>query len=83
MPKFAQYSKEFGENYNFAVVNCDFPENRALVEEYHIMGFPSLFMVDKKLDFQYQINSIATIDKDVMKKELNKYLNLRNKALKN
>ena len=39
--------------------------------------------VDKKLDFQYQLNHVVTVDKDVMIKELNRYSKLRMKAIKN
>lgn len=83
MPKFAEYSKEFNKDYTFTTINCDIPAYRTMVEDFHIMGFPTLYVIDKKLDFRYQLPSIVTIDKDIMTKELKKYSNLRNKALKN
>lgn len=83
MPKFAEYSKEFDKDYSFTLVNCDLPQYHQMLEEYHIMGYPTLYVIDKKLDFQYQLHAIVTIDKDIMTKELNRYSNLRSKALKN
>ena len=83
MPIFAQYSKELSDNFTFTIVNCDLPQHHKMVEEFYIIGFPTLYIVDKKLDFQYQLNHVVTVDKDVMIKELNRYSKLRMKAIKN
>ena len=83
MPIFAEYSKEFNKDFTFTVVNCDLPQHQKMIEEFYIMGFPTLYIIDKKLEFQYQLHHVVTVDKDVMIKELNKYSKLRSKALKN
>lgn len=83
MPTFAEYSKEFNKDFTFTIVNCDLPQHHKMVEEFYIMGFPTIYIVDKKLDFQYQLNHVVTVDKDVMIKELNRYSKLRMKAIKN
>ncbi|MBQ4078310.1 thioredoxin fold domain-containing protein [bacterium] len=82
MPIFSALSVLHKDKYTFAVVNCDNPENKELVEKYHIGSFPTLYIVDEKLDFEMMIHPMATVDKKVMDRELLKYLNLRSKVLK-
>lgn len=39
--------REFKKNLAVAYVNCDAPDNTALVKEYGIQGFPTVYMVSK------------------------------------
>ena len=82
MPIFSALSVVYKDKYTFAVVNCDKPENKAFVEQYYISDFPTLYIIDPKLDFEMTISQRATVEKKVMDRELSKYLNLRAKALK-
>ncbi len=41
-------SKDIKKNFAVAYVNCDLPENRKLIEEYKVQGFPTVFVVDTK-----------------------------------
>ena len=68
--------KEFGQNFNFCIINTKKPENEELVSYFKPSGLrsPSLYIVDtKKNKFLYvekkYYNSIA------LKKILRKYLN--------
>lgn len=79
MPVFGELAKKHSDNYNFVVVNCDYPENRNIIEELHISGFPTLFIIDKKLDHKFTMNMSATSDKSIAEEELKNYLNFRNK----
>lgn len=82
MPVFGQFAKKYGDDYVFAAVNCDLPENQSFIKSYSIMGFPSVFIIDNKLDFQYALNTSITVDNNSFSNELDKYIKLRNKALK-
>lgn len=82
MPIFGALATQYGDKYTFAVINCDDPENEKLKEEMYIMGYPTLVIIDKQLDFTHNINPAATINAEVMQSELEKYLKLRQKALK-
>lgn len=82
MPVFGALATQYGDKYTFAVVNCDDPANEKLKEEMYLMGYPTLVIIDKQLDFSHNINSAATIDSNLMQNELEKYLKLRQKALK-
>lgn len=79
MPTFGQLAKELKDKYTIVAINCDLPENRKYVEENHIMGFPSLFVIDTKADFNFMLNVASMQDKNILKSELNKYLKLREK----
>lgn len=77
MPVFGQLAKEYKNDYTFAVVNCDIPQNIKLINEFHIMGFPSLFVVDNELNHRFSMNMASTTDKAIMKEELNNFLSFR------
>lgn len=82
MPIFGELSVLYKDKYTFAVFNCDLPENKEIVEKYAIFAYPTLIIIDKKLDFDMALHPSATVDKKVMDKELDKYLKLRAKVLK-
>ncbi len=82
MPIFGEVSRKLNKNFTFSVVNCDYPENKELVEKYRINHFPTLYISDKDLDFEYEINSVATQDEESFKGELEKHLKLRKKLHK-
>lgn len=82
MPVFGELSEIYKDKFNFAVVNCDYPENQKLKEEFSIFSYPSLYIADKQLDFNFNINHSATTDNNIMQKELEKYYKLRERVLK-
>ncbi len=77
MPIFGKLANEYKDKYNFAVINCDKQENINLINEYHIMGFPSLFIYDKKINHKFSLNMAAGSDISIMKEELDNYINVR------
>ncbi len=79
MPLFGALSVYYKDNFTFAVVNCDLPENQEIIQKYPVSGYPSLYVIDKKYDFDYIVNHTAFIEKNVMDRELQKYLKLREK----
>ena len=81
MPIFGEISAKYKDKFNFVVVNCEYPENKSIVEKFHIMGFPTLFIIDKKLNHSFTMNMAATTDKKIMTKELDDYMSFRNKIV--
>lgn len=79
MPIFGELAKEYADKYTFALVNCDDPENKSFYKEMGVMGFPTLFVIDKKYDFHFSVNMAGTQDVEIMRSELNRYLNFRAK----
>ncbi len=82
MPVFAEFADKYKDKYSFVALNCDNPQNTQLVEKYHIMGFPSLFISDKKIEHRFSLNMASTAEKTIMKEELDNYLKVREKFFK-
>ena len=82
MPIFGEIAKKYNKDFNFVVVNCDYPENAKIVDEFHVMGFPALFVVDKKLNHKFSMNMAATTEKKFMTKELDDYIKFREQFVK-
>ncbi len=77
MPVFGSFAKEYKNDYNFIAINCDKPDNIKYIREYHIMGFPTLYIVDTKINHKFSLSMSATAQKSVMKEELENYLKVR------
>ena len=82
MPEYGKLAKKLADKYNFAIINCENPKNIDMVTKYHISGFPTVFMIDKKLDHSFSLY-LSSQSTDVLEEELNNYINFRNRMLKN
>lgn len=82
MPMFGLFSLAYKDKFAFAAINCESPENKAIVEKYNVYGYPTLYIIDKKIDYEYSLNPMLFSDQENIKKELDKYLKLRSKVLK-
>ncbi len=82
MPLFGELAKQYKDDFSFAVINCDYPENMDMVQKYHIAGFPTLFFIDYELKTSFAINPNATADKNIFIEELEKYKSFK-KNIKN
>ncbi len=81
MPKFGNYAEQYKDKYTFAVVNSDDADNKQMVEDFHIIAFPALFIVDNKINHKFSLHPAATIENEVMEEELNNYIKVREKIL--
>ena len=77
MPIYGEVTKEYKNKFNFAVVHCEKPENEQMVKDFGVQGFPTLFIIDKKIDYNFSLSGNVTQDKEALKKELDKYLKAR------
>ena len=79
MPIFGEVSKKMNKDFTFSVVNCDYPENLKLLEEYNINHFPTVYIIDNDLDFKYEMNMSGFNDAESCISELKRHLKLRAK----
>ena len=79
MPEYGKVAKKYNDKYTFAVINCDYPEYADLLRDFHIMSFPTLFIIDKKLEHFFMLNIASTVDNEIFEEELNNYEKFRNK----
>ena len=77
MPIYGEVAKAYKDKFNFTVVHCEKEENAQIVKEFEIQGFPTLFIIDKKIDYKFPLSGNVTQDKEALEKELDKYLNVR------
>ena len=82
MPIFGAFSILYKDNFTFAAINCENQKYKEMLKNYNIMGYPTVYLIDKKLDFDYTLSPMTLSDKETLEKELNRYLKLRAKALK-
>lgn len=77
MPIYGAVAKLYNNKFNFAVIHCEKPENQQLVRDFEIHGFPTLFIIDNKINYKFPLSGTVTQDKESLEKELNKYLSVR------
>ena len=82
MPIFGAFSVLYKDNFTFAAINCENLEYKEILKNYNIMGYPTVYLIDKKLDFDYTLSPMTLSEKETLEKELNRYLKLRAKVLK-
>ncbi len=82
MPLFAEIAKKYADKFEFVIVNCEKPENQKIVGEFHITQYPSIYIEDRDLDFQYQLSIFSIQSIKSFEKELEKHLKLREKLTK-
>lgn len=83
MPVFGEMARRYKDSYSFAAINCDKPENAELLNVFHISGFPTLFLVDKKINHKFTLNMAGTAQPNILKEELDDYIEFRKNILKN
>lgn len=77
MPMFGEAAKEYNSKINFAVVHCEKPENQEMVQEYGIQGYPTIYLIDKKLNYKEALPSSVLRDAKALEEEIDKYLQKR------
>lgn len=83
MPVFGEMARRYKDTYSFTVINCDNPDNTELLKVFHISGFPTLFLVDKKINHKFTLNMAGTVQPNILKEELDDYLDFRKNIVKN
>lgn len=77
MPKYKLINDLYKNKYNFVMLNADAPENAWLVSEYAIGGYPTIYIIDPKLDNRVLISNTLYDDLYKVRKELDRYLRIR------
>ena len=75
MPAYEALSKEYKGKYNIVMVDVE--KNEDLAREYVISGFPTVYIVDPMIDNRVHIDNGLYGSKNLLYKELDRYLNVR------
>jgi len=73
-PMLSKLIEQYGDRYNFVLINGDHPENATLMRQFQIQAYPSLYLVDYKQKRQKQINYYKLNDENALKKEFESFL---------
>jgi len=73
-PVLYKVRQEYSSKYSFVYINCDAPENQALVKKFNIDSYPSLFLVDNKKHKKLQLDNAIFQNSNLLKKEFDKFL---------
>ena len=82
MPVFGKIASQYVKDYTFSAINCDNPAYSQMLKDFHIIGFPSVFVIDKKINHKFILNTAVLSDESLIKEELDSYLRVRKNILK-
>lgn len=77
MPKFETVSRLYKNDFNAVMLDVDRPENRELIEDVAIGGFPTLFIFDPKYDNRVMLSNGIYQDMKKLRVELDRFLRIR------
>ncbi len=77
MPKLDKVRNIYRGDINVVLVDVENPKNEGLVKEYKISAFPTVYIIDPKLDYHSHIDSPYLSSVDSLGKEVAQYINLR------
>lgn len=77
MPKYKKIADAYKGKYNFVMVNVDDTSYTKLINDYAIGGFPTVYIIDPKLDNRILIGNTLYDDIGRMKAEFDRYLRIR------
>lgn len=77
MPTFDSLKDTYKNEYNFVVIEAEDSTKENLFREYAIGGYPTVYIIDPKIDNRVLINNTLYGDVRKLKGELNRYLRVR------
>jgi len=73
-PVLDKLRQQYDSKYSFVFINCDDPQNQALVKKFNITAFPSLFLVDEKKNKTIHIENSKYQNINSLKTEFDNFL---------
>ncbi len=77
IPKMKLLDAVYQNAYNLVFINCENPENKQLVDDYYITVYPTVYIVDERIQNRIHIDSGYYDDINLLKRELDRYLIVR------
>lgn len=77
MPKLDKVRNVYKDKFNVVLVNVEDPKNKALVDDYRIGGFPTVYIIDPKFDNRVHIDSAYLDTVAALSKEVGRYDKMR------
>lgn len=77
MPKLDKVRNIYRDDISVVLVDVENPKNQAIVKEYKISAFPTVYIIDPKYDYRAHIDSPYLNSVESLGNEVQKYVNLR------
>ena len=77
MPKQSILNMMYKDKYNFVMVNVDDKENKPLIAENQISGYPTVYILDNKYDNKIHLSNGVYGDLKLFRAELDRYIRIR------
>lgn len=77
MPKYRIVSNLYKDKFNVVMLNAEDENNKQLVEDVALSGFPTLYIIDPKYDNRILLNNAIYTDLKKLRVELDRYLRIR------
>lgn len=77
MPKYKEINSIYKNKFSVVMLNVEAPENKDIVEDVRITGYPTLYILDPKYNFKVLLNNAVYLDLPKLREELDSYLNIR------
>lgn len=77
MPKLDRVRNAFKNDFNVVLMDVENPDNKPMVDDYRISGFPTLYIIDPKYDNRVHIDSAYMDNVTTLSKEISRYAKVR------
>jgi len=77
MPKYKLISEIYKGKYNFVMINVDDPKYVSVIKDFYLGGFPSIYIIDPKIDNRIFISNTLYGDLRKLRIEFDRYLRIR------
>ena len=77
MPKYKLISEIYKGKYNFVMINVDDPKYVSVIKDFYLGGFPSIYIMDPKIDNRIFISNTLYGDLRKLRIEFDRYLRIR------
>lgn len=77
MPTYKTMMDIYKNRYNFVMINAENPTYEAVVRDYAIGGFPTIYIIDPTIDNRILINNTIYDDLSKLRVEFDRYLRIR------
>lgn len=77
MPKLRLLDMIYKNKYNVVMINCEDKGNKNLVEDYQIGSYPTIYIIDYKLDNRVHIDNEYYDSLTLLKREFDRYLRIK------
>ncbi len=77
MPKYKILSDVYKNKYNLVMIDAENPKYATLVKDYSVEGFPTMYIIDPKIDNRISLTNNIYDDLGKLRIEFDRYLRIR------